>query len=100
VPALWPPRQRPTTRLVGLPLGIAVYVVAGRDLARMRAGRMDKRGWGRAEAARSRAIDGITLSAPFWYFLRLGIAYLIATGRGPVPGRVGAGGGRPRQHPT
>jgi hypothetical protein len=26
--------------------------VAGRDLARMRAGRMDQRGWGRAEAAR------------------------------------------------
>jgi hypothetical protein len=41
----------------------------------------DQRGWGRTEAARSRAIDGIILSAPFWYFLGLGLAYLIATGR-------------------
>ena len=67
--------------LVGLPLGVAVYAVAGWDLARIGAGRMDKRGWGRAEAARSRAIDGIILSVPFWYFLGLGLAYLIATGR-------------------
>ena len=71
--------------LVGLPLGLAVYAVAGRDLARMRAGLLDKRGWGRMEAARSRAIDGIILSVPFWYFLGLGLAYLVATGRLSLP---------------
>jgi hypothetical protein len=51
----------------------------------MRAGRMDKRGWGRTEAARSRAIDGIILSAPFCYFLGLGLAYLMTTGRLSLP---------------
>lgn len=49
--------------LVGLPLGLAVCLLARRDLREMAAGRMDPAGMGRTERARGIAAVGVVASA-------------------------------------
>src|SRR4029077_1129175 len=51
--------------LVGVPLGIAVWVMAQTDLAQMRAGLMDSHGRHLTETARASAITGLILSLLF-----------------------------------
>ena len=67
---------------VGLPLGITVWVVAGRDLARMRAGLMDPRGVEETSRARDYASVGavlnlLTWALVGWFVFLTGSVYLI-----------------------
>jgi hypothetical protein len=59
--------------LVGLPLGIAVAVMARRDLARMDAGVIDPAGRQTTGGARELAAAGAMLSVPglFWLLIAL-----------------------------
>jgi hypothetical protein len=50
---------------VGLPLGLAAYVMAYRDLARMRAGLMDRRGEKRTRRGGDNGLIGALLSLLF-----------------------------------
>ncbi len=50
------------TGLLGLPLAVAVWVLAGRDLARMRAGALDPAGRAQAVQARRLAAPAIALA--------------------------------------
>ena len=66
---------------VGLPLGLTVWVVAGRDLARMRAGRMDPGGVEETSRAREYASVGavlnlLTLALVGWFVFLAGSIYL------------------------
>jgi hypothetical protein len=47
---------------VGLTCAVAAFVVSTEDLARMRAGLMDPRGYGLTDAANSRSITGVILN--------------------------------------
>jgi hypothetical protein len=49
--------------LIGLPLSVAVLVLSGRDLARMRRGLLDPSGRAETEKARGLAFGGLVLSA-------------------------------------
>jgi hypothetical protein len=49
--------------LIGLPLGIAVWVLAERDLVKMRSGLMDPGGLQDVQNARRLGVLGLTLSA-------------------------------------
>jgi hypothetical protein len=51
--------------IVGIPLGIAVWVMAQTDLAQMRDGIMDSQGRHLTETARASAITGLVLSLIF-----------------------------------
>jgi hypothetical protein len=51
--------------VVGVPLGAAVYVLATRDLARMKAGGMDHRRRRMTERARAVAALAVVIGAPF-----------------------------------
>jgi hypothetical protein len=67
---------------VGLPLGLAAWVVAGRDLARMRAGLMDPRGVEETGRAREYAAVGavlnlLTWALVGWFVFFTGSIYLI-----------------------
>src|SRR5947207_836528 len=63
--------------LLGTALAVAVWACADRDLAKMRAGRMDRAGRGDTEEARSLAIPALFISllglllcaAPAWQLL-------------------------------
>jgi hypothetical protein len=48
--------------LVGLPLGVAVWSMAGHDLARMRAGLLDPAGRAAAEEARGQAFVAVVMA--------------------------------------
>jgi hypothetical protein len=48
--------------LIGLPLAAAVLTLSARDLTRMRAGMVDRRGYGLTEAACSRSTMGLIVS--------------------------------------
>jgi hypothetical protein len=67
---------------VGFPLGLTVWVVAGRDLARMRVGRMDPSGVGETSRAREYGSVGavlnlLTLALVGWFVFFTGSIYLI-----------------------
>jgi hypothetical protein len=47
---------------LGLPLAVTVYILSRQDMARMRAGLMDRRGYGQTYAAWERSLDGLTLN--------------------------------------
>lgn len=56
--------------LISVPLGIAVWIMAGQDLAKMRAGTMDPQGQTDTERARKMAIGCVLFS--FVYTMALG----------------------------
>ncbi len=58
----------PGPGLLGLALGVLVWVLAGADLARMRDGRMDPSGRASAEVAREYGLLGGLLSLGGWAF--------------------------------
>jgi hypothetical protein len=75
--------------LLGLPLGVAVWRAARRDLALMRLGRMDPAGAVDASAAQVDALAGALLPFFGWGLLAL-LAWLLGLlgvfgGRAPVP---------------
>jgi hypothetical protein len=62
------------TGLLGFPLGVAAYVMAYRDLAKMHAGLMDRRGQRRTRQGGDNGLIGALLSlllAAGWAFLYL-----------------------------
>jgi hypothetical protein len=62
--------------LVSVPTGLAAWVLAQRDLGRMRAGLMDPRGRGQTEVGRIGGIVGLVLGllfAAFYAFVYLGL---------------------------
>ena len=56
------------TAFLGLPLGLAAWVLARSDLPRMREGLMDPAGWGDAVFARESGRAGALLSAVYLVF--------------------------------
>jgi hypothetical protein len=64
--------------LVGLPLGIAVWVWSERDLSKMRAGMMDPGGKAQTERAFNRGLYGMALSGLSWVFCSP-LAYRVLT---------------------
>jgi hypothetical protein len=56
------------TALLGLPLGLAAWVLARYDLPRMRDGLMDPAGWGDVLSARESGREGALLSAVYLVF--------------------------------
>jgi hypothetical protein len=66
--------------LVGLPLGIAVWVLSERDLSKMRAGMMDPGGKAQTERSFNRGLYGMALSGLSWVFcgpLAYNLAYTV-----------------------
>lgn len=61
----WPPLSlfAHAPSVIGLPLGILVFVLARRDLARMRCGLMDPAGQRSTNSARIAALVGVVLNA-------------------------------------
>jgi hypothetical protein len=63
--------------VLGLPVGVAAWVMAARDLGRMRAGQMDVRGRRRTQNARSIAAFGVVISTlgswPLWWIAFWGV---------------------------
>jgi hypothetical protein len=70
--------------LIGLPLAVAVFVLSGRDLARMRRGLLDPAGRAETETARALADKGLLFSVAgvfVWGLLVLSlVARLVAHG--------------------
>jgi hypothetical protein len=62
---------------LGLPAGLAAYLMARDDMRRMRAGLMDHNGWGETEMAWSRSIDGLVLNIPGWVMTGLALFHLL-----------------------
>jgi hypothetical protein len=55
---------------VGLPCAVAVLILSTRDMARMRAGQVDRKGYGLTDAANGRSNVGLVLNG-------LVVAYLV-----------------------
>jgi hypothetical protein len=64
--------------LVGLPLAVATFVMAREDMRLMRAGLVDRGGYGLTHAAWDRSIDGLCLNGPALTCLVLLIAHIVS----------------------
>jgi hypothetical protein len=65
-----------TGAILSIPIGIAVWLMANRDLEYMRAGRMDPAGKAQTETGRTAAVAGVILGLIFAAFYAL--VYLAA----------------------
>lgn len=66
--------------LIGLPLGIAVSVMANRDLAKMRAGEMDPQGEADTERARQIACFSLLVSGAMLFGCGIPVAIVLLRG--------------------
>ena len=60
-----------TGAILSIPIGIAVWLMANRDLEYMRAGRMDPAGKAQTETGRTAAVAGVILGLIFAAFYAL-----------------------------